>query len=406
MLRLILSLLLIALIVGAPRLEGGGLQDQSRPAATSLDEAAAAEETTPGETAPANEAPPADGIALPRVRVEALRSLLEVERQRLEVPGLSAAVVLDDQLAWSAGLGVADLEHNSPATPRTVYALDSVSTPITAVAVLRRVERGELALHTNVRKYVPEWPAGEHPILIRHLLAHQSGIRSLEHRDEYHNRTAYETLKDTLAILSEKPLRAAPGDRFLVSPFAYNLLGLVLERLEGERLSVCLDKDIFAPTGMNDTRVDNLRAIIPGRAGMYVRETQGKLERVEFHDPSNRPAAGGIISTVEDLARFAGAIMSHQLLSPEMTTVMATPNRLNNGKETAFGLGWYVGEHAGHHVLGYSSRGPRSSVTLLLLPEQHAAVVLTTNLERIDLIPTAQAVLDLLVPAASPDQPK
>lgn len=96
---------------------------------------------------------------------------------RLNVPGISIAIVTDNQLRWQQGYGLADLENFVPAKANTVYRLASVTKPITAVAVMQPVEKGQIDLDAAVQKYVPSFPQRSHPITIRELLTHTSGIR-------------------------------------------------------------------------------------------------------------------------------------------------------------------------------------------------------------------------------------
>src|SRR5689334_15287943 len=96
---------------------------------------------------------------------------------RLNIPGLSIAVVTDHQLRWQQGYGLADIENFVPAKAVTVYRLASVSKPITATAVMQLVERGKIELDAPVQKYVPTFPQKAYPVTVRDVLRHTSGIR-------------------------------------------------------------------------------------------------------------------------------------------------------------------------------------------------------------------------------------
>ncbi len=78
--------------------------------------------------------------------------------EKLNVPGLSAAIVVDGQLAYERGYGQADIENNVPATPETVYRLASISKMLTATAALQLAEQGKLDLNAPIQKYVPSFP--------------------------------------------------------------------------------------------------------------------------------------------------------------------------------------------------------------------------------------------------------
>src|SRR6266550_4186548 len=99
-------------------------------------------------TAQAPVALPADKIA----KIEAAITALMLSKH---IPGLSVAIVSDNQLRWQSGYGMSDLENSVPAKAGTVYRTASVAKPITAVAVMQLVERGKLDLDAPIQKYVP-----------------------------------------------------------------------------------------------------------------------------------------------------------------------------------------------------------------------------------------------------------
>src|SRR6266480_7090599 len=126
---------------------------------------------TPATTAQGSAALPADKIA----RIEAAIMALMSSKH---IPGLSIAIVNDNQLRWQSGYGMADLENSVPATAATVYRTASVAKPITAVAVMQLVEKGKIDLDVPIQKYVPTFPTKQWPITTRQLLGHLSGIRN------------------------------------------------------------------------------------------------------------------------------------------------------------------------------------------------------------------------------------
>ncbi len=99
-------------------------------------------------------------------------------------PGVSVAVVLNGERAWSAGFGMADLENNVPVTSRTLFRLASVSKPITATAAMHLWEQGKLDLEAPIQKYCPAFPKKEWPISTRQLLGHLGGIRHYRSESE------------------------------------------------------------------------------------------------------------------------------------------------------------------------------------------------------------------------------
>lgn len=344
----------------------------------------------------------------PSVRLARVAQYLAEQQGKLQVPGMSAAVLLPDQPIWSAAWGLADVENSVPARPESVYRIGSVSMGITALAVLQLIEKGRPSLETSVREYVPELPDKGEKITIRQLLAQQSGIRSYRNDDERLNRQWYPDLRATLEVFEDDPLRAQPGTRFLPTPFGYNLLGLVVERVSGLPLEEYLKQNVFAPAGMKATGLEDLQELVPHRARGYERTPEGELRNSYFVDLSLKAPGMGMVSTAEDLVRLARTLYAAKIVTPEMFQVMTTPQRTRSGAETPFGLGWYLQQKQGHKVVGFAGMERQASSVLLMIPDEQVAVALMCNLERTALTEVGLHVLELLRTdadaTASPDR--
>src|ERR1044072_4047376 len=92
-------------------------------------------------------------------------------------PGCAAAVSLNGETVFEKAYGLADLEHNVPNTPQTIFEAGSVAKQFTAAAIVLLHQDGKLSLDDPVRKYIPELPDYGSPLTIRHLLNHTFGLR-------------------------------------------------------------------------------------------------------------------------------------------------------------------------------------------------------------------------------------
>src|SRR5215203_2215283 len=92
-------------------------------------------------------------------------------------PGVAVAVVRDGKIIFKKGYGTANLEYDTPITPKTVFQIASVSKQFTAFAIYLLEKQGKVSLEDDVRKYIPKLPAYNKPVRIKHLLAHTSGVR-------------------------------------------------------------------------------------------------------------------------------------------------------------------------------------------------------------------------------------
>jgi CubicO group peptidase (beta-lactamase class C family) len=296
-------------------------------------------------------------------------------------PGMSAAVVVNDRIAWSDGFGLADVENDVPAKANTVYRIASISKPIAATAVMQLVERGRVTLDDPVQNYVPAFPAkGEQVVTVRHLMTHTSGIRHYR-GSEMESRDQYETVADALRIFKDDPLLFAPGTKYSYSTYAYNLLAGVVETASGLSFEEYLKAHVWKPAGMTATYFDHVDALIPKRAEQYVR-AGGSWRNAPYADLSNKWAGGGILSTAEDLARFHIALDEGTLLKPGTLQEMYAPYRLADGRTTDYGLGWNVSQDdRGRTWIAHSGGATGGTTYLLRDPTRKVAVAILCNVQ-------------------------
>lgn len=325
--------------------------------------------------------------------VRKIEQLIRDEMALQQIPGLSVAVVKDDELRWEKGCGVSDLENQVPARTETMYRLASISKPITAVAALQQVEQGKLDLDQPVQKYVPSFPQKQWPVTCRLLLGHLGGVRHYKGY-EVASTHRYQSLTDALAIFKDDPLLHEPGTKYHYTTYGYNLLGSAVEGASATSFPDYLQARIFKPAGMERIRVDDAAAIIPHRAQGYRKLRDGTLRNSILADTSNKIPGGGLCGTSGDLARFAIALQKNVLLKPTSKAAMWTRQRLRDGTETSYGLGWNVTERAGRREVAHGGAQPRVTTYLYLLPDQRCAVALMANLEGAKLPELARRMAD------------
>jgi serine beta-lactamase-like protein LACTB len=304
------------------------------------------------------------------------------EMARLGIPGLTVAVVINGELKWTTGYGIADLENAVPARPETVYRLASISKPITAAAVLQLAEQGKLDLDAPIRKYVPAFPEKKWPVSLRQLLAHQGGIRHVM-QDEWHSTRHYASVADGLEIFKDDDLLFEPGTRAEYSTYGFNLLGLAVEAASGLSFVEYLKQNVFDPAGMEHTRADDPYEIIPFRAPGYLRNGSGEIVNSVLADTSNKIPGGGLVSTAGDVARFALALQSETLLKRGTLRRMFAAQKTLDGRTTGYGLGWRVGTWKGHREVWHHGGQPRVSTLLYMQPDRKLAIVFLANLENV-----------------------
>ena len=277
---------------------------------------------------------------------------------------------------------MADLENQVPAGDATVFRIASLTKPITATAAMQLAERGKLDLDAPVQRYVPEFPAKQWPLTVRHLLAHSGGVRNYRGTEETITRH-YSRLADALSIFGGDPLEFEPGTKVSYSTWGYVLLGCAIEAASGMTYAEYVKHNIFERAGMDRTFVDDPGAIVPGRARGYVLR-DGEVRNCAFADSSHKISAGGFVASAGDMARFAVALLAGKLVSQADLDAMWSPYRLSGGKESPGGLGWGVFVRNGVREVGHSGQQQGATSYLLVRRDKGNAIVVLTNLENPD----------------------
>jgi len=308
--------------------------------------------------------------------------LVEAARTEWQAPGMSVAVVVDGRIAWARGFGLADVENEIEARPDTVYRIASISKPLSATAIMQLMEKGKLSIDDPVTKHVPSFPDRGLGITLRHLLTHTSGIRHYK-AGEMDLKEHFDSIEAALEIFKDDPLLFTPGTKYSYSSYAYNLLAAVVESASGLTFEAYMREKVWGPAGMTVTRLEQQGDIVPHRSRQYVvAGGGGGVKNAPFADLSVKWAGGGVISTVEDLARFAIALDQGVLLKPETLETMYEPMTLTDGTRTDYGLGWdSQADAAGRRWIAHGGGATGGSTYILRLPEKRFAVTIAANVQ-------------------------
>ncbi|RLF21013.1 MAG: serine hydrolase [Thermoprotei archaeon] len=231
-----------------------------------------------------------------------------------KIPGLSIAIVKDNEIVYSRGFGFRDITSGMPATPKTIYGIGSVTKSFTALSVMQLVEEGKLSLDDPIEKYVPLRirPLGS-KITIHHLLTHTSGIPALAYAEAFihgiveRGRSWLPVAKpeDIITFMREAEdwVVTQPGKRFFYLNEGYVLLGYIISKVSGMKYEDYIKKKILEPLDMCRTyfhKQDVDRD--PDVATPYV------FSEKEGHIPSRFPygitSDGGLLSNVVDLSKY------------------------------------------------------------------------------------------------------
>lgn len=316
-------------------------------------------------------------------------------------PALSAAIARPGGLLWAKAYGKADLELDVAATPAHRFGLGSVSKVVTTAAAARLATRGVIDLDAPIVRWLPDLPEQHRRTTLRQLFTHQSGIRHYDNARDLGPRAPggpigqriYPSNREILAIFINDPLIGPVGGQIAYSSYAYNLASIVLETAAGQPFLDLLKSEVAGPFGLSSLEGDYPFTIKPGRVRGY---TDGAVYRsfgipivkeglanARQDNPSYKWAAGGLIMTPSDMAKFGAAHLEApgSAITAAQRSLLFTPITERTPNMPPLGLGWRVdtdekGRLRWHHA--GSDEGSRSS--LVIYPALGLSIAFATNL--------------------------
>jgi serine beta-lactamase-like protein LACTB len=313
------------------------------------------------------------------------RELIPEIMQAKKIPGMSVAVARERKILWSEGFGLASLEHGIAVNALTRFRLGSVSKLITAAAVAKLHEDGRLDLDAPVQRYVPEFPQKQWPVTVRQIAGHLGGIRHYSDSDfagPLKGAPHFDTVKQSLSIFANDPLKHEPGTAYLYSSYGWNLISAAVEGASGTDFLSYVQTVVLKPQGLRGITADQVSEIIPGRTDFYAVGKDGRLRNADYVDNSYKWAGGGFLSNAEDLAHFGSMHLQPGFLQQRTLDLLFTSQRLSgSGKATGVGIGWRIGkDNEGRRILHHGGTIDGGRSMIMMFPEAKLVVVLLANL--------------------------
>lgn len=291
-----------------------------------------------------------------------------------DLPGMSVALVSEEDVLYADGFGARDLSENAPMTPDTLYGVGSCTKSFTALAVMQLAEDGALDIADPVSDYVSTYDdAPGAPITLRDLLCHGSGMPSDAMAAALISR--YVTDEPTATPLSDSDDFARHVERSLDArvverdePFfyynsGYTVLGEVIEAASGKPYRTYVREEILAPLGMSRSTFDEeaVEADEDAMTGYY--EDDGELTEGAFPHDRLIDAPGGLLSSVRELANYlrmqlnGGTFDDARLATEESVAAMHAPattreTRLD-GTTQEYGYGWMSQDFLDDRLVGH-----------------------------------------------------
>lgn len=312
-----------------------------------------------------------------------------------DAPGVAVSIMKDGEVVFSSGEGLANLEHNVPITPNTVFRVASVSKQFTAFSVLLLVSEGQLSLDDDIRTYFPELVDTGEMITVRHLLDHLSGLRevgvltSIAGWLEDDIRTRDQVMK---LLLRQDGLNFKPGEHFSYSNSGYFLLAELVEKVSGQSFAEFTQTRIFDPLGMSQTRFHTDRnMLVSGKATSYHPTREGYAPILLL---TENVGSAGLLTTSEDLLKWADNFQNQTVGDESVFSMMATRVIAEDGVPAVFGRGQEQRIYNGLDTWSHGGRHGGFRSFVLRAPQEDFALSIISNRSDFDTAKLAYALVD------------
>jgi CubicO group peptidase (beta-lactamase class C family) len=343
----------------------------------------------------AHAAPPPDATAQ-------IDKAVAEEMAKAREPAVSIAVVSNGKLFYAKAYGKSRLEPATPAATAQVFAIGSVTKQFVAASILMLAEEGKLKLSDPVVKWLPGLTDAQH-ITVRQLLSHTSGYRDFWPQDYVMDfmmkPTSHEAILDRWA---KAPLDFQPGDQWQYSNTGYVAAAIIVEKVSGKPLNAFLEQRIFKPLGMASVQYIDKTALPANEPQGYTRYGMGPERPAPKEGSGWIWGAGHLAMTPEDLAKWDEAMIAKKLLKPASWRLMQTSIRLNNGRDSGYGLGVDATSDGALRLIEHGGEVSGFLTDNRVWPDQGQAVIVVTNTDRGNPGAVADRIARIMSLAAKP----
>lgn len=302
---------------------------------------------------------------------------LKDRMEHYKVPGISIVIVKKGEIAFSKGYGLSRTDDSIKVSTKTVFQAGSIAKSITAVGVIRLVEKGVLDLDKNIEEYLINWKFPQNPytktnpITLRMLLSHTSGMIHNNYKGFRQN----EDLPSLNAVLNGigkyKPaqLDTIPGVRYYYSNTGYGVIQRIVEDVVGKPFEEIMKEEVFIPFKMSNSTFKR-KTHNDSKDISYAYNRKGAIVEGYWYNAGIK-ASGGLWTTAEDLAKFM--IHMQKDFSKEKRIEMLTPVKAN------YGIGFNIKGEKDALVFYHSGKNVGYTNLMIGYAKQGDGVVILTN---------------------------
>ncbi len=322
-----------------------------------------------------------------------LETWLDAQKDYERLPGISVAIVKDQELLWGEGFGMADVATGNPASPETIYSICSISKLFTAIGIMQLRDAGKLSLEDEIVQILPWFTIRQayedsSPITIRGVLTHSAGLPRQSNFPYWTGpEFDFPEMEDIKAQMDSLETLYPASTYFQYSNFGLSILGAVIEAVSGMSYEDYVQKNILDELQLDDTRpympADLLQQQLA--TGYSAVTRSGTRYAIDPFFTKGVTAAAGFTSTVEDLAKFASwqfrllETGGTEILKASTLREMQNVHWIDPDWQTTWGLGFSVRKQGDQTVVGHGGSCPGYRTQLALTPKNKMAYVVMFN---------------------------
>jgi CubicO group peptidase (beta-lactamase class C family) len=299
-------------------------------------------------------------------------------------PGCALAIIQNGEIVYQRGYGMANLEYDIPISPNSVFDIASNSKQFTAMCIVLLARQNLLTLDDELQKHIPEIPQYSHPITLRHLIYHTSGLRDylalmdfagMIYENDYPD-------EEIIALIArQQSLNFEPGIEQLYSNTGYFLLAEIVKRVSGKSLRAFAQEHIFTPLGMENTHFhDNFKEIVRNRADGYAPKDGGSFQI----DMSVLDCCGDgqLYTTIEDLFLWDRNFYQNVLgdCGQDLIEEIITPGKLDSGEVISAAFGLQISDRGGLKTIMHGGSWMGYQSQFIRFPDRQFSVICLANL--------------------------
>lgn len=305
-------------------------------------------------------------------------------------PGGAVLIKKGDNVIFSKGYGLADLELGTKIDENTLFNIGSISKTFVSNAILMLQDEGKLSVEDNMAKYFPDFKnkAVAEKVKIKHLLTHTSGL--VDNRQTKTDSLFYLTAKDAenwYPVTQAEALNFEPGTHYEYSNPAYNALALIIEEVTGMKWQKYVADNIFGPSGMSTSTITDGPHPETGVSHAYLKDNGNWIEKDYGEEPTFAAAGnGGVWSSVNELAKYESALQQHKFISEAILKDSRTIKQWHDWQDATppfIGWSWFIEQTPdGLETVGHTGSQGGFLCNYVTVPEKDIIFIILCNTPR------------------------